>query len=123
MRRGPCCPVRTPPSPAPPSRRGSTPPTPRPDAPPRPGMSDAADAACMTTQVAVRLPDGLISRLDALVPTTHQSRSEAVRRAIELYLYRLACEFDARQYDGRPLTDAELSLADDRDGWSDTPLW
>ena len=77
----------------------------------------------MTTQLAVRLPDELVDRLDALVPTTHTSRSEAVRRAIELYLYRLACEADARQYEGRPLTDAELALADDRDGWSDTPPW
>ena len=77
----------------------------------------------MTTQLAVRLPDELVDRLDALVPTTHTSRSEAVRRAIELYLYRLACEEDARQYDGRPLADAELSLADDHDGWRDAPPW
>ncbi|MGH2354997.1 MAG: ribbon-helix-helix domain-containing protein [Chloroflexota bacterium] len=77
----------------------------------------------MTTQVAVRLPDELISRLDALVPTTHPSRSEAVRRAIELYLYRLACEHDARQYERLPLTDAELSLADAPDSWSHTPPW
>jgi hypothetical protein len=52
---------------------------------------------------------------------THPSRSEAVRRAIELYLYRLACEQDARQYERLPLADAELSLADDPDAWSDTP--
>ena len=77
----------------------------------------------MTTQVAVRLPVELISRLDALVPITHPSRSEAVRRAIELYLYRLACEHDARQYERLPLTDAELSLADDPDAWSDTRPW
>ena len=77
----------------------------------------------MTTQVAVRLPDDLINRLDALVPTTHPSRSEAVRRAIELYLYRLACEQDARTYEQHPLTDTELSLADDSEAWSDTPPW
>jgi len=77
----------------------------------------------MTTQVAVRLPDELISRLDALVPTTHESRSEAVCRAIELYLYRLACEHAARQYERIPLTEAELSLADDPNAWSDAPPW
>ena len=77
----------------------------------------------MTSQVAVRLPDELISRLDALVPSTHPSRSEAVRRAIELYLYRLACEHDAEQYERLPLGDAELSLADDPAAWSDTPPW
>jgi metal-responsive CopG/Arc/MetJ family transcriptional regulator len=67
----------------------------------------------MTSQVAIRLPDELIAQLDALVPPTHQTRSEAVRRAIELYLYWLACEHDARQYERFPPTDAELSLADD----------
>jgi Arc/MetJ-type ribon-helix-helix transcriptional regulator len=77
----------------------------------------------MTTQVAVRLPDELVRGIDALVPVTHPSRSEAVRRAIELYLYRLACEHDARQYERLPLTDAELALADDQDAWSDTPPW
>jgi metal-responsive CopG/Arc/MetJ family transcriptional regulator len=77
----------------------------------------------MTTQLAVRLPDELIQQLDALVPTAHPNRSEAVRRAIELYLYRLACERDARQYERFPLTDAELSLADDPDAWRDTPPW
>jgi len=77
----------------------------------------------MTTQVAVRLPEELIRQLDALVPTAHPSRSEAVRRAIELYLYRLACERDAARYDRLPLTDAELALADDPDGWRETPPW
>jgi Arc/MetJ-type ribon-helix-helix transcriptional regulator len=77
----------------------------------------------MTTQLAVRLPDELIERLDALVPSAHPSRSEAVRRAIELYLYRLACERDARTYDELPLSAAELALADDPDGWKDTPRW
>ncbi len=77
----------------------------------------------MTSQVAVRLPEELIERLDALVPTTHGSRSEAVRRAIELYLYRLACEHDVRQYERMPLDDVELALADAPDAWSDTPPW
>jgi metal-responsive CopG/Arc/MetJ family transcriptional regulator len=77
----------------------------------------------MTTQVAIRLPDDLLDQLDSLVPATHPSRSDAVRRAIELYLYWLACEHDSRQYERRPLTDAELSLADSPDAWSGTPAW
>jgi metal-responsive CopG/Arc/MetJ family transcriptional regulator len=77
----------------------------------------------MTTQVAVRLPDELIDRLDALVPATHPSRSEAVRRAIEMYLYRLACEQDARKYEELPLTKPELALADDPLAWRETPQW
>jgi Arc/MetJ-type ribon-helix-helix transcriptional regulator len=77
----------------------------------------------MTSQVAIRLPDELIAQLDALVPSTHQTRSEAVRRAIELYLYWLACGHDARQYERLPLTDAELSLADDANAWIGTPAW
>ena len=58
-------------------------------------MSDGVVHICMTIQVAVRLPDDLLDRLDSLVPATHPSRSDAVRRAIELYLYALACEQDA----------------------------
>jgi hypothetical protein len=55
------------------------------------------------------------------IPTTHHSRSDAVRRAIELYLYWLACEHNARQYERLPFTDVELSLAHDLDAWSGTP--
>ena len=77
----------------------------------------------MTTQIAIRLPDDVISRLDALVPDTHESRSEAVRRSIELYLYRLACEQDAERYEQQPLTSDELGLADDPDGWDETAAW
>ena len=77
----------------------------------------------MTTQMALRLPEELLEQLDELVPGTHPSRSDAVRRAIELYLYRLACERDARRYDELPLTDAELAFADDADNWSNTPAW
>jgi Arc/MetJ-type ribon-helix-helix transcriptional regulator len=77
----------------------------------------------MTTQIAVRLPDEMVERLDQLVASGHQSRSEAVRRAIELYLYRLACERDARRYDELPLSDAELALADDPAAWAETPSW
>ena len=77
----------------------------------------------MTTQLAVRLPEELISQLDALVPGTHPSRSDAVRRSIELYLYRLACEQDVDRYEREPLTDKELALADDADTWAGTPQW
>ncbi|MCY7419261.1 MAG: ribbon-helix-helix domain-containing protein [Chloroflexi bacterium] len=77
----------------------------------------------MTTQVAVRLPEELMRRLDSLVPGTHESRSEAVRRSIELYLYRLACEQDAARYEQLPLTGAELALVEGPDSWSGTPPW
>ncbi len=77
----------------------------------------------MTTQIAVRLPDELIRQLDSAAAAGGRSRSEAVRRAIELYVYRLACERDARRYDEHPLDDIELALADDPDGWAATPAW
>jgi metal-responsive CopG/Arc/MetJ family transcriptional regulator len=77
----------------------------------------------MTVQLAIRLPDDLICRLDALIPEKHTTRSEAIRRAIELYLYRLACEHDAQQYERLPLTDPELALSDDPESWTETPPW
>jgi metal-responsive CopG/Arc/MetJ family transcriptional regulator len=77
----------------------------------------------MTTQLAIRLPEDLVRQLDALVPKTHANRSEAVRRAIELYLYRLACEQDAARYERMPLTKEELALADDPETWSTAPAW
>jgi Arc/MetJ-type ribon-helix-helix transcriptional regulator len=76
-----------------------------------------------TTQVAVRLPSELVDQLDDLVPAPHSSRSEAIRRAVELYLYWLRAERDASVYDHLPLTDAELSLADDPGTWALTPRW
>ncbi len=81
-------------------------------------------AQCMTTtQIAVRLPSELVDRLDQLVPEPHGSRSEAIRRAIELYVIWLAAEHDAAVYDRLPLTDAELAFADDPDAWGATPPW
>jgi hypothetical protein len=77
----------------------------------------------MTVQLAIRLPDDLICRLDSLIPEKHTTRSEAVRRAIELYLYRLACEHDAQLYERLPLTDSELALSDDPESWTKTPPW
>jgi Arc/MetJ-type ribon-helix-helix transcriptional regulator len=77
----------------------------------------------MTVQIAVRLPEELISQLDALVPGAHESRSQAVRRAIEVYLAWLANERDAAIYERLPLTDEELALADSADAWVGTPAW
>jgi Arc/MetJ-type ribon-helix-helix transcriptional regulator len=77
----------------------------------------------MTIQVAVRLPSEQVHAIDALVERGHGSRSQVIRRALELYLYRLACEHDAKRYAELPLTDTELTLADDEQGWSGTPRW
>lgn len=77
----------------------------------------------MTSQIAVRLPDDQLAALDALVPKRHGTRSEAVRRAVELYIYRVACEQDAAAYDATPLTDIELALTDDAEAWAGTPAW
>lgn len=78
---------------------------------------------CMTVQIAVRLPEDLIAQLDALVPATHGSRSQAVRRAIEVYLAWLGNERDAAIYERMALTDDELALADSPDTWAGTPAW
>lgn len=77
----------------------------------------------MTTQIAIRLPDDLVAQLDQLVPGAHGSRSEAVRRAIELYVRWLANERDAAIYERLPLTAVELAMADDPTGWDTTPAW
>ncbi len=76
-----------------------------------------------TTQVAVRLPTEQIQRIDGLVGTSHESRSDVIRRALDLYLYRLECESDARTYEAMPLTEPELALADDLESWQATPAW
>ncbi len=77
----------------------------------------------MTTQIAVRLPDDLIARLDELVPHAHPSRSALVRIAIESYISRLLNERDAAIYERRPLSDVELAMADDSRSWEATPSW
>lgn len=74
-------------------------------------------------QLAVRVPRSLVEELDALVPSVHVTRAEAVRSAVESYLYRLACERDAQRYAEQPLTDDELALADDPSGWEAMPPW
>jgi Arc/MetJ-type ribon-helix-helix transcriptional regulator len=74
-------------------------------------------------QLAVRVPRSLVDELDALVPELHATRAEAVRSAVESYVYRLACERDAQRYAEQPLTDDELALANDPSGWDTTPPW
>ena len=81
-------------------------------------------AECMTkVQIAVRLPSDLVESIDRLATATDASRSDVVRHAIEAYVYRKACEADASRYEAAPLSDAELTLADDPSGWSPTPAW
>jgi predicted transcriptional regulator len=80
-------------------------------------------ARCMTTQVAIRLSREQAARLDRAARGLRETRSEVVRRAVELYLYRLECEHDARVYQGAPLDDAELAFADDPKAWKGTPSW
>lgn len=86
-------------------------------------LSDGAYTDRMTTPVTLRVPDDLLAQLDALVPAVHPSRSEALRRALELYLYRVACERDADRYAAQPLTEAELAVGDDARDWEATPSW
>lgn len=74
-------------------------------------------------QLAVRVPNALLEALDGLVPERHASRAEAVRAAVEAYLYRLACERDAGRYAEQPLSEDELGLADSADAWAGTPPW
>lgn len=76
-----------------------------------------------SVQVAIRLPADQVERLGRVAKGLHSSRSEVIRRALELYLYRLDCERDASVYARQPLTPSELALADDADGWKDTPAW
>ncbi|MBA2317936.1 MAG: ribbon-helix-helix protein, CopG family [Euzebyales bacterium] len=77
----------------------------------------------LNVQLAVRVPNELVEALDRLVPERHATRAEAVRAAVEDYLYRVACERDAQRYAEQPLTDNELALTDDPDAWSATPSW
>lgn len=68
----------------------------------------------MTTQIALRLPEDLLSRIDELVPQAHESRSAVIRRAAEFYVGWLANERDAAIYERLPLTDGELALVTTR---------
>lgn len=50
----------------------------------------------MTTQIAVRLPDDLVSYVDGLVRAGAGSRAAIVTRALHLYQQHLLAERDAR---------------------------
>ncbi len=70
----------------------------------------------MTTQIAVKLPDPLVERVDALVNAgSFASRSEAVRRALEALVEdstRAAIDRAFREgYERFPVTDEELADA------------
>lgn len=75
------------------------------------------------SEAVVSLPDNLIRAVDDMARRLHSTRSELIRRAVELHLYRLASEHDAAVYEQLPLTDMELALAHDPAGWSATPQW
>ncbi len=77
----------------------------------------------MTTQLAIRIADDQLAQIDAMVPSVHESRTELIRRAIELYLYRMACERDARIYEELPLTDTETSQFETPTNWEAAPAW
>lgn len=76
-----------------------------------------------TRQIAARLPESLVERMDRLVGDLHDSRSEVIRRALDLYLYRLQCEADARRYEVVPLSERELAFADDPEALAPMPEW
>lgn len=65
----------------------------------------------------------MVDALDRLVPGRHPNRAAAIRAAVEQYLYRLACEEDARRYAQDPLTPEELALAEDAQTWRTAPPW
>ena len=75
------------------------------------------------SRIDISLPDKLIRTIDDAAGRLHSTRSELIRRALELYLSRLASEHDAAVYDQLPLTDMELAFAHDPEGWSATPPW
>ncbi|MDP3891980.1 antitoxin [Nocardioides sp.] len=50
----------------------------------------------MTTQIAVRLPDELVTYIDGLVAEGAGSRATVVTRALTLYQHQLRGEQDAR---------------------------
>ena len=70
----------------------------------------------MTTQIAVKLPDGLLDEIDQLVEQGHvASRSEAVRRGLAVLLERARSEqLDQafrRGFRAQPQTDEEVEEA------------
>ena len=62
------------------------------------------------TQVTIRLADGLVSELDVVAGEIRSTRSGVIRRAVEHYLYGLACERDVSLLDQLPLSVDESAL-------------
>lgn len=62
------------------------------------------------TQVTVRLADGLVSELDSVAGEIRSTRSGVIRRAVEHYLYGLACERDVSLLDQLPLSADESAM-------------
>lgn len=72
---------------------------------------------------ADRLPDDLARELDTVVGRLYSTHSTVVRRAVQQYLYRLACERDAVVYEREPLSESDLALTRHPEAWSTTPSW
>lgn len=62
------------------------------------------------TQVTVRLADGLVSEIDSVAGEIHSTRSGVIQRAVEHYLYGLACERDVSLLDQLPLSTDESAM-------------
>ena len=62
------------------------------------------------TQVTIRLADGLVTELDVVAGEIRSTRSGVIRRAVEHYLYGLACERDVSLLDQLPLSMGESAL-------------
>ena len=62
------------------------------------------------TQVTLRLADTLVSELDVVAGEISSTRSGVIRRAVEHYLYTLACERDVSLYEQLPLSADEALL-------------
>ncbi len=62
------------------------------------------------TQITVRLADGLVSEIDSVAGEIRSTRSGVIRRAVEHYLYGLACERDMSLLDQLPLSVDESAM-------------
>ena len=62
------------------------------------------------TTVTIRLADTLVSELDVVAGEIRSTRSGVIRRAVEHYLYGLACERDVSLLDQLPLSMSESAL-------------
>lgn len=62
------------------------------------------------TTITIRLADTLVSELDVVAGEIRSTRSGVIRRAVEHYLYGLACERDVSLLDQLPLSMSESAL-------------